>query len=923
MNNVFERGSEWRRWDLHLHTPGTLKNDQFDGSSLDEKWEKFYQDIDSYIGDSANSLKNIAVVGITDYLSIDNYKKIVAENRLPDSIKLILPNIEMRLQPISGDSPINIHFIFNPKIIDQLESRFFSKLKFPYDNTNFNASKVDLTRLGKTFDNTLDEQNAYKKGIEMFVVSFDSIKNIFDEDMDLRENVVIGVSNSSCDGASGIVNHSDYMIGKSSQLIAVRQAIYKFVDIIFSATPSDINYFLGKKETCSIEKVIKECGSLKPCLHGSDAHTNTKIFEPDEQRYCWVKSDPTFNGLKQIKYEPEERVRICSSKPETKSDYFVIDRVEYNDSNFQTEPIYFNDKLTCIIGGKSTGKSILIQNLAMAIDKNEAEKCLEKSKNKTLQVNNIKVFWADKTEENRKIIYIPQTYLNKLTDEQQEKTEIDSWIQNIILNKPEIGAAHETFLLRIKEYKGNLEKNILDLFSKHEEYINLKEQIDNLGTKTGIEKEIKKLEAEKNLQSKDVEFYSEDATLYEESLSKLDSKKQEKENLLYTKNKISNIENLIEVKQLDFNISNEFINTIIEKQKEIVDNAKALWTEQKKSTLTIIEKSLECIEKEINDHESLIKKLEEKIKTNNAVLECARKIQLEKTKLSEYLKKEEILALNKKGMDDFLSKLIESIDFYKLEHQTFASLVNKDKIVDDGLEFYVENPFRKDTFTEKLLAIFKNNNAKFKSLIDIENFDETSYTKDKIKSLIKEIIENPSVLKADYTPESALREILSDWYNTVYRVKMDNDSIDKMSPGKKALVLLKILISLAETQCPILIDQPEDDLDNRSIYDDLVNYIKKKKKERQIIIVTHNANLVLGCDADEIIIANQDGITSPNKKYKFEYRSGSIENHLPLYDAKGNIESGILNKQGIQQHICDILEGGEIAFEKRKNKYNI
>ncbi len=123
---------------------------------------------------------------------------------------------------------------------------------------------------------------------------------------------------------------------------------------------------------------------------------------------------------------------------------------------------------------------------------------------------------------------------------------------------------------------------------------------------------------------------------------------------------------------------------------------------------------------------------------------------------------------------------------------------------------------------------------------------------------------------------------------------MNEVCIDKMSPGKKALVLLKILISLAETQCPILIDQPEDDLDNRSIYDDLVTYIKKKKKERQIIIVTHNANLVLGCDADEIIIANQDGSTSPNKEFKFEYRSGSIENNLPLYDHTGSTVDGIL-----------------------------
>lgn len=147
---------------------------------------------------------------------------------------------------------------------------------------------------------------------------------------------------------------------------------------------------------------------------------------------------------------------------------------------------------------------------------------------------------------------------------------------------------------------------------------------------------------------------------------------------------------------------------------------------------------------------------------------------------------------------------------------------------------------------------------------------------------------------------------------------MDNDTIDVMSPGKKALVLLKLLIDLADSKCPILIDQPEDDLDNRSVFNDLIPFIKRKKKDRQIIIVTHNANVVLGSDAEEVIVANQQGSNVPNKKYRFEYRSGAIENNLPLSTVGEEAKLGILNSQGIQQHICDILEGGERAFELRK-----
>lgn len=120
----FNKGSEWRRWDLHLHTPGTKKNDQYEGKDLEEKWDKFYNSISEYIGDGKNPLKSIAVLGITDYLSIDNYLKVIKDNRLPPSIKLVLPNVELRMLPLAKKSPINIHCIFNPDIAKDLEARF-------------------------------------------------------------------------------------------------------------------------------------------------------------------------------------------------------------------------------------------------------------------------------------------------------------------------------------------------------------------------------------------------------------------------------------------------------------------------------------------------------------------------------------------------------------------------------------------------------------------------------------------------------------------------------------------------------------------------------------------------------------------------------------------------------------------------------
>ena len=142
-----------------------------------------------------------------------------------------------------------------------------------------------------------------------------------------------------------------------------------------------------------------------------------------------------------------------------------------------------------------------------------------------------------------------------------------------------------------------------------------------------------------------------------------------------------------------------------------------------------------------------------------------------------------------------------------------------------------------------------------------------------------------------------------------------------MSPGKKGLVLLRLLIDLSNEEWPILLDQPEDDLDNRSVYDELVSFVKNKKKRRQIVIVTHNPNLVVGADAEQVIVANQAGQQKgrDNKKFKFEYVSGALENSFELSEAK---QEAILFRKGQRQHVYEVLEGGKEAFQKREQKYS-
>lgn len=140
-----------------------------------------------------------------------------------------------------------------------------------------------------------------------------------------------------------------------------------------------------------------------------------------------------------------------------------------------------------------------------------------------------------------------------------------------------------------------------------------------------------------------------------------------------------------------------------------------------------------------------------------------------------------------------------------------------------------------------------------------------------------------------------------------------------MSEGKKAFVMLKMLLEYSDKKCPILIDQPEDDLDNRAIFTELVSYLKSKKEDRQIILVTHNPNIVVATDSELVIVANQNGTKNKNREdKKFAYISGPIENRFDKRETDITLES-----QGIREHICEILEGGIEAFRKREKRYFI
>lgn len=923
----FERGSEWRRWDLHIHTPGTIRNDQYEGSSSEEKWNNFYDAISLYIGDASDPLKAIEVIGITDYLSIDNYLKIVADKRLPKSINLVLPNVELRMIPFAKNSPVNIHCIFDPEIVDELQGRFFSKLTFPYRGSSYNASHDELVRLGRDFkgDQSLPQDVAYEIGISQFVLEFSTLKSIFDNDSELRDHCIIVISNSSSDGASGIVEHSAYFMGNESQMDATRSAMYQFADMIFSGKDSDIKYFIGASADDE-NTVKKKCGSLKPCIHGSDAHSCKGLFEPKGKRYCWIKADPTFNGFRQVLFEPKDRVRISQIIPETKPDYQVIDKVEICDDDFAPTPIYFNDKLTCIIGGKSTGKSLLLHNMALTIDPEQVEDkaTVTGSRNKVIQ--DIKVYWRDGAvsqkglnSQEHKIVYIPQTYLNRLSDEHEELTEIDKIIHDIVMLNVEAKKSYDDMNQRLASLKAEIDRAIYTLIQQYIDWQNRVETLAEIGTRSGIEKEIKKLEGEKEKLSKELSLSEDEISTYDEATKTIATLNGEISSVEKYIAIIQEIQSLVALLDIDYDLPDDLSEAIKKAGEKSIEAADNTWRTEQLALLKGLMDKLNALQEERGQKVAIAEPLAVKISENEAIKKISDSLQAEEEKLLRFNETEGQANKSKEKYDGLLKTLARSFIKYRDLHQVYADSINDNtSLAAEDLEFSVETPFRREAFIQVIRSSFDRRTS-FKAVIDLDNCTEEWVTEDNVLRLIDAVVSGTIHLTKNKNPENVLRELLGDWYNSAYRVSMDGDLIDEMSPGKKALVLLKMLISLAESTCPILVDQPEDDLDNRSIFGELIPFIKKKKIMRQVIVVTHNANVVLGADADEIIVANQDGKNSPNKQFRFEYRTGSIEDDMP--EESGRTDT--LGKQGIQQQICDILEGGQSAFDLRKHKYRM
>lgn len=910
-----KRGSEWGRWDLHVHTKDTAKNDRFGNISFEDYCIELFK----------SALENeIKVIGITDYFSIENYEKVkdfqneiytkkvfTQEEAILIKKIVLLPNMELRILPTSSKSKlVNIHIIFNPEIVELFKSTFLPKVEMTVESRlSFNLTKHGIIELGKYHNpNAKDDLSAYAIGLEQFVIDHSQITNAISSNKNLLDNCLIFISNNSNDGVSGVRSNHDSI----STLV---NSLYKISHGIFSAKPADINYFLGRGVDTE-EDIINKYGALKPCIHGCDAHELSKIFKPDLDRFCWIKAEPSFDGLKQILYEPETRVYIGPDYPDQKLDYEVIDRIVIGNDSIVNEVIYFNPNLNTIVGGRSSGKSTLVQCIANKV----APSALKdgKPEDHIQEISDtMKIIWKDeKEDDSRSVDYFYQGHMYSKAEEEGIESIVKGILQQ---SNAQLYEDSEKQVATLKQYNAGL---LSKIFSQIQLIKNKKEQIKNIGNKEDISQQLKKLN-ELISQSSVSDYSSEELKTYEEKqkkLKRLNDTLESLEKAIEEVNKVS-IDKVLSFNEIPFNI-NAFqdIKSIWDSKLDVI-RAEAVtqvdaFKKEAKEALLSIKGSLDLQASEISQ-DAVFKEIEQHLKDTVSLKPLIAQ------KDGELKKLEQIVLLEgeiKKTLSEFRLQLPSIYQKWKeMNNQSSELVKSMDVQTDSSLEISPTVKFKKEKFREFITKYINQQPEKAQRYANTVCTD----VKDLYKCFkeIRIALKDETIkLKSNFTQESFITEFCTtNWFKINYDVLYEGDNYVEMSQGKKAFVVLKLSLECSDRKCPIIIDQPEDDLDNRAIYTELVTYIKEKKSQRQIILVTHNANVVVNADSEQIIVANRHGSKTPNKgNKKFEYKFGSIESN-DFSRANG---ASILESKTIKEHICEILEGGDIAFKLREQKYN-
>ena len=324
-----------------------------------------------------------------------------------------------------------------------------------------------------------------------------------------------------------------------------------------------------------------------------------------------------------------------------------------------------------------------------------------------------------------------------------------------------------------------------------------------------------------------------------------------------------------------------------------------------------IDQEVKELNKIVVEGKGVIKKLEDQIKKSKALDDLTKELEQSQKTLERIVELSEKIKTLQSGRDNAIKELIKAYSDYNIQQDAIYKTIE----------------FDRDFSFLKIEIVPRYNLQKIKDFVERNiNTRDSEYKlkqEDDIKTLFGEFPIEPSTgtiekvinglldgrikIKVEAGDQTnVISQLLKNRYEIDYlnsvKTKIDETHFKDMTGGQKAIALLELIFRFDDENYPILIDQPEDDLDVGGVATDLVDFIKSEKRDRQIIIVSHNASLVVCSDTEEVI-------TSTNKKvsdgrYDFFYKTGAIEN------------------SEIREDIIQVLEGGREALKLRARKLN-
>lgn len=948
----YPRGSEWRIWDLQVQTILDDRYESLSGyyqdlkSTKPREWESFCE----RVGGEDSALK-------FDSKEYFNNVDIPKQTRCNDYARTLFAFLETFV-PSLACVAFTDHNYLDTTLIDSLINYSSGVTCRGLAGVEINVEGVHLLVL---FGGPPYGKPNFSEGIREFLSSIDVRERKTNGSLtichkSLRDDVIDIVRKQKgiyifghCNSDNGLFQER----GRTDRTVLADIFNTKRVALLQTAS---------KRSADGLATYIGSNQALKatPILTiASDARSLRDIGKPDQDgNYCWIKADPTFDGLKQLLYEPSERVAVQEHSPAQKSKNLVIEKVRFLDSSsppsFSNNWIELNPNLNSIIGGKSSGKSLLLYHIAKTIDPDQVAKRLDPNGNLKYDFNGgveFEVRWEDgainkisenSSEKKRTITYLPQMYINSLAEQGKESALYDLVIETLNQNE-RFKSFYEDSRAFATERAAHISTEIIELFSSQTELSRETNELRTMGDRVGIEGEIDR-------KRKEIDRLRSLSGFTESEESEYQKLSTERENVA---NKIGLLETRVRVFggfaehiEQSFREFREEIGRSLEEDKiELGDDSEGIeqltaihdglisWLD--KEIPTKVEEGFIIMgsqTQELNKSRTRLAELDEliqpfllKVSNQGLLQELQDGITKEEIKLRLLESKEQLIQTltdtisqtkariksNYKYLVDSYRKII--LELSKDDFKTISSDITlRATLGMDSGRFsaqFEESLDRRQDISSILPECYDSDNN---FLFDSERQDAN------IAKIFDAVLDGRLRLRTGREAKDAVLKLFEDYFLPKFDLVHNNDTIGEMSPGKRGLVLLKMYLHLSNADHPILIDQPEDNLDNRTIYNELNEFIREKKVARQIIMVSHNANLVVSTDSEEVIVANQDGQHPgrENKEFRFEYVSGSLECRF-----EDNTQKGILYRKGIREHVCEILEGGEDAFKRREKKY--